>query len=301
MSIEAAKFSRWGHIQSHSWPFQVYKLYNEELSGFIWSFEASEKFTFRQLRANGATWDDVPSKHFPLPDYRIATMKSLKGWSDIYDEASNWIRLNCVMAISSNLETYLSSVISLAIESNPGILLKASREIDGVKILKSGGLDSAIYESKVISCVKGTWSSRLAAFEHLFGCAPNSYKNGVRALERMRTLRNNLAHAFGRDIENARNFSVNTKQPINSIRQETLIKYLELGYNMAKDVDSFLLDNYIGEFQAILVYHQNAEELSKLTTDGDRAVALKKIYGRLDRPISKTFCRDLISYYRGIC
>ncbi len=300
MAKSEIRFERWNHIQTHSWPFQVYKLYNEELSGFFWSIEAASKFTYKNLAINGAKWDDVPSKHFPLPDYRIATMKTLKGWSDVYIESQNWLGLNYVMAISSNLETFLSSVVALSIESNPGVLLGASKEIDGVKMLKYNSLDPSVYEKKVLACVKGSWSNRLSAFEELFGSAPNSYRSGIGSLERMRRLRNNLGHAFGRDIDASRDFSINMKQPADRIQLKTVIKYLELGFNIASDIDSFLLDNHIGEFQAILAYHKHYDEYSKYSNDGERAIALKKLYGKLDHPIGKRFCRELVAYYNSL-
>ena len=136
MSKSQIIFQRWKHVQSHSWPFQVYKLYNEELSGFIWSIEATSKYTYQMLEKNGAKWEDLPTKHFAIPNHRIWAMKDMKGWSDKFNESKNWIRLNAVMAISSNLETYLSSITALAIESNPGVLLGAPpRLIDGAKLV----------------------------------------------------------------------------------------------------------------------------------------------------------------------
>ena len=301
MSKSQIIFQRWKHVQSHSWPFQVYKLYNEELSGFIWSIEATSKYTYQMLEKNGAKWEDLPTKHFAIPNHRIWAMKDMKGWSDKFNESKNWIRLNAVMAISSNLETYLSSITALAIESNPGVLLGAPpRLIDGAKLLKIGALDDTIYEGHVEKCTKGEWPARLAEFERLFGVAPNSYRDGIKVLERMRRLRNNLGHAFGRDIEASRDFSFNTKQPIDHIQQTTLVKYLELAFNIAKDLDEFLLDEHIGEFQAILAYHMRYEEYSKLKNDGDRAVAFKKIYGKQDQLVGKTFCKGLVEYYKNL-
>ena len=298
MSRSNVGFHRWKHVQNHTWPFQVYKLYNEELSQFLWSNEAASKYTYNKLGKDGAVDNDPPTKHFSLPAHRISTMKTLKGWAAIYDESHNWMRLNCVMAISSNLETYLASVVALAIESNPGVLVGASKYIDGAKLLKNGGLDDSVYEKNIVACTKGDWSARLDAFEKLFGPAPASYHNGLSTLERMRRLRNNLGHAFGRDIDASRDFSFNKKQPADRITLATLVKYLEKAYNIIQDVDTFLLDNHIGEFQAIYAYHQHRNEFAG--GEIDRALELKKFYGKQDQTVGKVFCKGLVRYYESL-
>ena len=298
MSRSDVKFQRWGHVQHHTWPFQVYKLYNEELSRFIWAEEAAAKFTHSRLGKEGADDNDPPTKFFSLPANRISSMKTIKGWASVFNETHNWMRLNCIMAISSNMETYLGSVVSLAIESNPGVLLGTKGPIDGVKLLKEGSLDKEVYAKHLEACTKGEWSKRVAAFEKLFGIAPESYKNGISTLERMRRMRNNLGHAFGRDIDASKDFSFNKKRPADRITLPTLVKYLEQAYNIVLDIDDFLLENHIGEFQSIFAYHQHRDEFVGGVID--RALKLKQFYGAHDQSVGKTFCRGLVSYYEGL-
>lgn len=291
-------FLRWSHVQNHTWPFQVYKLYNEELNQFLWANEAASKYTFMKLGKEGALDTDSPTMHFPMPARKFYDMKTVKEWAIVYNDTQNWVRLNCVMAISSNLETYLASVVSLAIESNPGVLLGASKFIDGAKLLKEGGLDWSIYEDHVTACTKGTWSARLSAFEKLFGTASVSFKSGVTTLERIRKIRNNLGHALGRDIDASRDFSFNKKQTSDRIQLTTLVKYLEKAYTIVQEVDEFLLNNHIGEFQAIYAYYTHRNEFDG--ADVDKALALKKFYGEHDQPVSKVFCRGLVDYYERL-
>lgn len=298
MSKSNVKFERWGHVQNHTWPFQVYKLYNEELSQFLWADEAASKYTHSRLGKEGADDNDPPTKHFSLPSHRIANMKTLKGWAKVFDESHNWMRLNCLMAISSNMETYLGSVVSLAIESNPGVLLGPSVKIDGAKLLKDGSLDTAVYAKHLESCTKGEWPARLAAFEKLFGTAPASYHDGLSTLERMRKMRNNLGHAFGRDIDASKDFSFNKKRPVDRIQLPTLVKYLEKAYNIVLDIDEFLLQYHIGEFQAIYAYHQHRNEFAG--AEIDKALELKRFYGEHDQPLGKNFCKGLVRYYESL-
>ena len=113
-------------------------------------------------------------------------------------------------------------------------------------------------------------------------------------------MRNNLGHAFGRDIDESRNFTSNTKLATDRIQFKTLIKYLEMAYNIVSDVDAYLLDNHIGEFQAIVAYHKNYEIYSELATDADRAAAFKKYFGATDQSIGKEFCKGVVSYYKKL-
>lgn len=164
-------FDRWSHIQKSTWPLKVYKQYNEELSGLLWADDFAHKFVYKELGNRKAQWEDNPNRHFKVPshNYNFSTMKD---WSKGYEELQNWIYLNCIMAMASYFETYLDSVINLAIESDPGVLLNASHKIDGTIILKKGILNKKIFEEKVVNCTKGTWSSRSNAFASIFGSIP---------------------------------------------------------------------------------------------------------------------------------
>lgn len=129
------KFDRWKHVQWHTWPFQMYKQYDLELSNYFWSEYAAHLYIDGHLRSEGhvPTEDSRGIFSFPADTFNVPTMGE---WENAYSEALNFLYLNCVMAMSSNLETFLSAIISLAIESNPGVLLKAPKSIDGVKLLK---------------------------------------------------------------------------------------------------------------------------------------------------------------------
>ena len=64
-------------------------------------------------------------------------------------------------------------------------------------------------------------------------------------------------------------------------------------------MDDFLLQNSIGEYQAILAYHNNKSAWStKLSKE--KARELKKMYGAMDQQIGLTFCQGLIEYYDSI-
>lgn len=63
---------------------------------------------------------------------------------------------------------------------------------------------------------------------------------------------------------------------------------------------AFLLNNHIGEFQAVVAYHLHRNELIVNGNKSETANALKKFYGRQDQQVGKVFCRELVSYYEGL-
>ena len=292
------KFQRWSAVQRQTWPFQLYKQYNEELSGFIWAEYAAHEYTKKQIKkeVKDMATDCAPYITFPPKVWNFQTMQQ---WLDAFDEGQNFLYLNCVVALSSNLETFLSAIISLAIESNPGVLLKAPMSIDGVKLLKYKPLDKKVYEKQVKACVEGTWQKRKNAIKDLFGCYPIELDKNTNALESIRKMRNKVGHAFGRDIDQSRVFSSLMKQPSERVSLQTLRNWLAVTYEVAVAMDSFLLQNSIGEYQAILAYHNNKSAWStKLSKE--KARELKKMYGAMDQQIGLTFCQGLIEYYDSI-
>lgn len=298
MSQSTKSFNRWNHILPHSWPYRVYKQYNEEVSEYLWTADSSYKYVNSQLTKNHVLDTDGVKNHFKLPT-TVWNFVTVKDWRTAYDDMQNWIRLNCVMSVSAALETYLASVFSLAIESNPGVLLGATKTIDGAKLLKHNQLQPEVYKIQLKKCVEGKWSDRLSAIKKLFGPYPTILDTNKTELDAMRLMRNKVGHAFGRDIEAARDFTKITKQTQERITVDRLKKWMKCAFDVAGEVDTFLLDNHIGEYQSILAYHEHKMAWDALTS-GEKARAFKHMYGATDRQIGKRFCTELIDYYNKL-
>lgn len=293
-----SQFNRWQHVQRQTWPFQLFKLYNEELSTHIWAEEAAHKYVYKRL-GEVVQKDDEDCRMFLTVPTNVWNFSTIKEWARAYDLSQKFLYLNCVMALSSNLETYMSAVISLAIESNPGVLLKAPKSIDGVSLLKHYPLKKRIYAKWIEACTKKEWDKRIKAFEELFGDCPEVLKNNVKTLDDIRKMRNKIGHAFGRDINKAHDFTSLTKQPQERISLKRLIKWFKITYDIATALDSFLLDNSIGEYQAILAYHNNKMKWPT-RFQNERARDLKTMYGEMDQQVGLKFCNELIAYYEKV-
>lgn len=120
------------------------------------SNEGAKKYVYKNLKGNSADWNDIASKHFQfdVPSGEEAFI-NLKSWSDSFNDFQNWVNLNALMALSSNLETYLSTCITLAIESDPGVLFDSPRSIDGAYLLKRNAKKSTSHDDIIISVTKG--------------------------------------------------------------------------------------------------------------------------------------------------
>lgn len=293
-------FNRWGHCQLSTWPFQVYKKYNEELSRYIWANDPLGRYAYKHLKKDKAKWEDDPNMHFTFTNGENHNFVDLEAWSNNYKSFNKWTLLNVVVAMSSNLETYIGAVVSLAIESNPGTLLGASKTIDGTILLKSHLLPKDKYAEYIEKCTRGAWDMRLSHFKGLFGGAPAKFEAEISTLEKIRKLRNKVSHAFGRDIESSRNFQIKETLPIETISFDRVIRYLNVVYDIARSIDSYLLEHHIGEFQTILAYHHLQPSLDMNKHRSERAMAFKKYYGAIDQNISKSFCKELVDYYESI-
>lgn len=301
MSKSLKQFNRWKTEMKSTWAFQVFNKYNDELNNMIWADKAARLFVYKILGNNKAKWMDKASAHlkFDVPAGE-EVFKNLKDWSDSYNQFHKWNNLNSLMAISANFETYLSTVITLALESDPGVLFQSSKSIDGIEILKNGGRKNIFIEDVITSITKGDWNARISAFKKIFGNTPSVLDAQRGNLEKIRILRNNIGHAFGRDINDSRNHEVKDILKMENLSDTALKKYQHVIWSTAKDIDEYLLKNHIGEFQAVSFYHRIYNEMNMQVHPSIRAIALKKKLGEFGDVSGKEFCKGPVAYYENL-
>lgn len=294
-------FSRWAPRESSSWAFQVFNSYNTELESMFWSYITSNQYVYSNLKRNGAKWEDLPTKHFRFPGKEFELFDNLEDWSNEFGNFDNWTNLNVLMAISSTFETYLATIVSIALQSDPGVLLGSSKSVDGIFVLKYGSFDKLDYEAFITSCTKGDWTSRISSYKKIFGFVPAELDKQVSDLEAIRKLRNRVGHAFGRDIAESRNHAVKKIIPMDRLSRERVIKYQTSIWKVAKAIDKHLLTTHIGEFQALNFYHKLVPTLPMAAHVNQRAIIFKKKIGQSGvQTIAKEYCNALASFYESI-
>ncbi len=295
------QFDRWNTIMKSTWTYQVFHKYNDELNELLWANKAAMKQTYSNFKTTGANWTDPASDHliFDVPKGE-EVFKDLKEWSDSYNSFNNWTNLNALLALSSNFETYLATVVTLAIESDPGILFDSSKSIDGIVLLKKGAQKNMFHDSVIESVTKGDWNSRTSAYKKTFGKVPDGLESRIGDLEKIRNLRNKIGHAFGRDIEESRNHEVKETLDMENLSDSQFKKKQYSIMNAVRAIDQHLLENHIGEYQAVAFYHRIYDGLRKDIHQSERAIILKKQLGQFGDISGKEFCKGLVSYYENI-
>lgn len=149
----------------------------------------------------------------------------------------------------------------------------------------------------------GDWNSRSSNFYKIFPTAPACIKNNIRKLENIRVMRNNAAHALGRDISSARqNRSLHTPE-MDNLQEDDFKLYLKIIYDIATEIDKFLLDNFIGSYEIIYFYHNEYVKVHDIKEyNGNIMIGVKKQLTSMEdlRTWPKEYIKDLIKYYHGV-
>ena len=179
------------------------------------------------------------------------------------------------------------------------MLFGVSKKIDGTLLLKHS--DEYYYLEKSEDCVIGQWPSRISNYREIFGNVPDELENNVAELDKLRNLRNKVGHAFGRDIEESRKKGIRKIHPISRVSLKRLKKILGIVHEVVVGIDKHLLNDHIGDFETVYLYHNLRPSLSEKMHNHEMAISLKKEIGAEDaQPASKGYCKELVNYYESL-
>lgn len=224
---------------------------------------------------------------------------SIREWKADFKEYENWARLSMLVSALSYFEAYTSTVVTLALRSDPLARFGDSRAIDGASWLKKEMSDDIT--ELVVACVRGEWSKRMSGFRRLFGIVPPGLAELEGSLERMRILRNGSAHSFGRT-------PTYFEDPLASagaserISEDLLLEYLGNIEKAAIAIDEHILPAHLGEFDLISLYHSwqklpRAEKEPRYLEATAFSRQINRLFGQTP---GRLFCRDLIAYYNRL-
>lgn len=286
----AHSYNRWYPCRPLSWPCKVYIRHREEHRRMIWSFHCSSKYTFKMLGQTGALRTDLAKTHFATTSMLVTVQQ----WQDDFKQFSNWTNLNQLLAQAAYFETYIASILRLVFDSDPGLIVGASHHIDGVRQLKFGAvIDNKITEMHLINCTKGTWQSRISAIHGLFGHTFDSLMNYCGDLEKLREIRNDVGHAFGRSISSSQNYGSPSIQPMTKVSEKMVTKYFRIINEIVREMDLYLMMNHIGNYQEFHYLHNKYAKSAlpdENTYKTDLTAHAHEVY-------SLQFCKWVISYY----
>ena len=133
-------FDRWNSKDNTTWVYRLFIKRMTHLNEILWASIPALSFAQGMYRRNKQTDNPIETTDdfFKASGDDVRRLDpSVDDWYKNIREFENWNRLNSLVALLSSFEVYLSSVVSLSIESDPGLLLSATKIIDGVKLLKS--------------------------------------------------------------------------------------------------------------------------------------------------------------------
>lgn len=178
---------RWSSPREHSWAYAKFNNYETELMRMDMAYTSFRDYGFQCLGKSGYNWDDTANKLFTTHlDQKI----TFNHWKNIYNHGfESWYSLNRIVALCSNFENYLASIVQLSIESDPSLLLGHTKLVDGLKIIEHN--PSAIIQKEL-----------------------------------MLRMSNKLSKLGGLTDEQIKEFSFNAKQNLNSIELDNQTELL---------------------------------------------------------------------------
>lgn len=230
--------------------FDKFRKHHTELNDLYWTYAPAAHHAARHIK--GSTVPPATSFHFTREPRRVPPTAG--EWEKRFKDFDNWVRLSSLMSLAAYFEIYVRSVVSLALESDPGVLLGKPRVVDGVSLLKTRKDYS--YAESAVACVKGSWQERRAAYKDFFGFIPPSLETHSGELEEIRKLRNAVGHMFGRigEFENIRD---TPDAPASErLSESRLQKFLGVVMDVAQEIDAHLGAQHIGQYEALLLYHR---------------------------------------------
>lgn len=246
------QFNRWSYPWPKTWAYFVFKKHHTQLNSIWWAHHAASR---RSATIGHSVGMGIPTiKAFPASIIHPGRKNlPLSDWYEYYKDFDNWARLSACMSMCAYFEHFLHRNVKLSILSDPGAILGKSQSIDGAAFIKTGKfpMDPKPY---IESITKGTWQSRLSAYESYFGKAPAALSENVRELDQMRELRNKVGHRFGRSLQDEDTNPLAGLSEPERLSEKRLATWLGIVEKAAVAIDEHLKNQHIGAFEIIQAY-----------------------------------------------
>ena len=244
-----AEFCRGEPLDGRTLAWRLFKRSHTHFNDIYWAHRVAKTHAYAATR--GASRDSPVDSKFETGDIGRRAATTLSGWGQHYDHFHRWTHMAAVLAMAGYLETYIAQIATSALESSPAHVFGGGGGVDGAIYLKfSPKYDLYDY---VEPLVRGDWQARASAFSKLFGEFP--YKNDIGVLEKIRKLRNDASHSFGRDIGEMKFAASWVVQPIPKIREDLLQAYLGCIERVAIGIEG-QLGRLVGSFEIVKVFHR---------------------------------------------
>jgi hypothetical protein len=172
------------------------------------------------------------------------------GFVDKFKASRAWARLLTLVLLASSTELYFRNITRVARLSDPSLTPGFPKALDGVVLLKAG----VNIESDSDAFSKGTWERRISSYEKSFGSAPQRLVDSASELDKMRRMRNAVAHEFGLDGDSHPYWFL-SEDKAHSLSEKRLQKWLGVVDDVVRTVDAHLVGEFIGDFETLELLH----------------------------------------------
>jgi len=288
-------FERYKLIEERSLAYRLFKRHHTHFNDIYWSHKVSSGHAFSSTRQIKPT--DTVKSHFNPQNIEIRDGRTLKDWSKWYSGFDDWTRMAAIIGIAGYLETYIAQISASAFESSPSLIFGGGPKIDGATFLKHNSTYDLF--SYTESLTKGDWQSRISSYKKYFGSC--SFENRISDLEKLRTLRNDAGHSFGRDIKLMKFAQSWEVKSLPKITDKKMALFLELVQTVAFEIDKQVAETYIGQYEVIKLYHIWLLSNNNIRTRG-RKVVVKEFKKHFYNVTSSIYGDgfDLYDYYKKL-
>jgi hypothetical protein len=288
-------FDRWSPAFAQTWSFRLLMRHQTEINNMYWAHQAAMRKAFECTK--GASLSGQCLSFFTMKSGQSRHLPStLKEWAHEYNAFDNWTRLSSLVSATGYIEVFIKTMVRLALESDPGVIVGCSRKIDGTDPLKNQL--NYTFKDEASTCAKGEWQSRIASYKKYFGICPTAITDHIQELEFIRRTRNGVAHTFGRGIDDYDLLAQAKPRKLITLNENRFLKYLGIIEEVAKGIESHLAPQHIGDYES--VYHFHRWVSGKRCEDANIKLLKCEFANMHGSPIGKQYCKDLWKYYESI-
>lgn len=245
------KYDRYSRKEGTSWAFWQFNDYETQINGAYWTGVAAISHASYEVRHATPPTNARALMHATGRD-ALRFPSDKKAFISNLTDFLKWNRASFIVAATGALETYSWRIVLTALMSDPAAAHGKSRVIDGASWLKIGLHPNYSDIKKLVT--KGTWQQRYSALQDLFGDIPKLELH-LQELDRIRKFRNNVGHAFGRDLDAEPILTTRIMDRMRSINEQQFKDWLSVISQAAKAIDETLIANHIGDFEPMLHFH----------------------------------------------
>lgn len=290
-------FNRNSAFSGKSLAWWLFKRHHTHFNDIFWAHKLAKEHIFSCTKAFQRTDSSQLLFSSKILGRRIPA--TLGEWGENYSDFDRWSQMASVLAIAGYLETYIAQVSTAALESSPSLVLGGGILFDGGQLLKTNPkYDLSGY---VEPLVRGDWQARMAAYKGFFRSCP--FEHRISDLEKLRKLRNDTGHTFGRDIKLINYNPSRIVKNLKKISDDAIQEYLSLAESVASAIEDHLVEKYIGAYEAIKLFHHWLPSISH-HAKSDHKVLAKQFSAHFNEmtlsPYGLQRARGLIKYYYAL-